>query len=254
MSQFDNGTYENQLLNQISANNTSAAQAAADANRWNQMFMNQSMDYNHNEAQLNRDFQEYMSGTSHQREVDDLLKAGLNPILSAHGGATTPSGASASTSAQSAAQANTDMSGTSALGSFFNTLVNSSTSLAMNKDNLANQLKVANIALKGTKYSADKGYESTKYASDNSYNASIYGANSAASAANYSAWMANDAAKYSSDNAYKASIYNADTPNTFEGAITKGITKMIRTVTDPDFVKDFGKKNKGLYSPNSSAR
>lgn len=222
MSQFDNGSYANQVLAQISANNTSAAHAAEDANRWNQSFMNQSMDYNHDEAEINRNWQEYMSNTSHQREVQDLLKAGLNPILSAHGGATTPSGATASSSAQSAAQANTDMSGSSVIGNLFNTLINSSTSIQMNKDNLANQLAVASLALQGTKYSADKGFQSTKYASDNSYNASIYGANSAAAAANYSAWMANDAAKYSSDNAFKASKYAADTPNTFGGLAARG--------------------------------
>lgn len=47
------------------------------------------------QAQLNRDFQQYMSDTAHQREVKDLKKAGLNPILSANSGASTPGGATA---------------------------------------------------------------------------------------------------------------------------------------------------------------
>lgn len=51
---------------------------------------------NRREAKNNRNWQSEMSNTAHYREVIDLKRAGLNPILSArHGGASTPPGAQA---------------------------------------------------------------------------------------------------------------------------------------------------------------
>lgn len=44
------------------------------------------------EAQKNRDFQAQMSDTAHQREIVDLTAAGLNPVMSANHGASSPSG------------------------------------------------------------------------------------------------------------------------------------------------------------------
>lgn len=64
-------------------------------------------DYNAKQAQIDRDWQEYMSNTSYQRAVLDLLKAGLNPILAAGNmGASTPVGAMASSGLATAHKAN----------------------------------------------------------------------------------------------------------------------------------------------------
>ena len=53
----------------------------------------QAQTHSAKEAALNRDWQEEMSNTARQREMADLKKAGLNPMLATMSGASTPSGA-----------------------------------------------------------------------------------------------------------------------------------------------------------------
>lgn len=70
------------------------------------------------EAQKNRDWQEQMSNTAHQRETADLKAAGLNPMLSGMGG----SGASSGGGAQATMGNTLEGAGQSAKDAFSNYL------------------------------------------------------------------------------------------------------------------------------------
>ena len=56
----------------------------------------EAMQFSAGEAQRNRDYQTQMANTAYQRAVQDLKRAGLNPILAySQGGAAAPSGSAA---------------------------------------------------------------------------------------------------------------------------------------------------------------
>lgn len=81
---------------------------ANEANDLQTAYMLAQMQYNSSEAEKARAYETAMSNTAYQRQVKDLIAAGLNPILAVGtSGASTPSVAAASGGLQSAHKANT---------------------------------------------------------------------------------------------------------------------------------------------------
>nr|DAV84942.1 MAG TPA: Putative minor capsid protein [Microviridae sp.] len=78
-----------------------------------------AMNYNSAEALANRQFQERMSNTAYQRAVEDMKKAGINPILAAaNGGASTPGGSAGTISGASMGLASSSALGISRSSGF----------------------------------------------------------------------------------------------------------------------------------------
>lgn len=112
---------------QISQANTAKEQEFAQAQMDFQKEQNaKAMSFSASEAQKNRDWQELMSNTAHQREVADMIKAGINPVLSVTGGngATVTSGATGQGFTSAGAKGSVDTGVTTALASMFGALIN----------------------------------------------------------------------------------------------------------------------------------
>lgn len=147
------------ISNTTLLNNAWSAQQASNLRDWQSREAEKVRKYNAAEAEKNRSWQEFMSGSAHQREIEDLKKAGLNPVLSALGGngASTTSGATASSQAPSGAMGSTDFSGSQALVGLLGSFLQQQTQLAQMNTSALTNLAVADKYTAMSKYTAELG-------------------------------------------------------------------------------------------------
>lgn len=169
------------------------------------------------EAQKNRDWQERLSNTAHEREVKDLIEAGLNPILSANQGAYTGSGATGQGFSSNGAMGQVDTTANNAIGQLYSTMLNT-----------ASQAAITQMYTDATKYQADLQYAASRAQTDasifnnnnnidaqkaiNSMNrdSAIRQAQIHAGATMGAASMSAGATRYAAEQAANASMYGAD--------------------------------------------
>lgn len=213
----DFGDYIRELM-QVSQNNTAKSQEFA---REQMKFQRESdqlaMAWSAAEAQRNRDWQERLSNNAHQREVQDLIAAGLNPILSANQGAYTGSGATGQGFSSNGAMGQVDTTANNAMGQLYSTMLNT-----------ASQAAITQMYTDATKYQADLQYAASKAQTDasifnnnnnidaqkaiNSMNrdSAIRQAQIHAGATMGAASMSAGATRYAAEQAANASMYGAD--------------------------------------------
>lgn len=208
------------------SNNAYSAQQATIQREWQEQQNAKAMAFNRNEAAKNRNWQMLMSNTAHQREIHDLLAAGLNPVLSAMNGngASIGSGATAQGVTSQGAKGETDMSANGAIANLLGSIlaantqieaanINARTQEAVADKYTAMEKIVADISAEASRYSADKSSEASRYGSDKRFASDLAGI--AERAATAVAQMANDRGIASARDAAMVSAAAARRPDVF---------------------------------------